>query len=212
MAVEQQSVPDGWEVVSTPKPAGVPDGWEVVSAQKPIEPSFVPKTAAEFVSRMGRAALDVPIGAAKNIGRAVQMVPGFAEGTDQLFGLPEGASRQAMQPSNPTQTVGGYVGDAALIAATAGAEAGPAMLSRSAGYISNPTVGERAIELARPAAKFGSDTVAAITKRLASSGPVTPDKVAKMIVEHGKDAVKLGIIGLGGAAGYEAWRAVRHLF
>lgn len=198
-------VPTESELKDIFKQAGV----ETVASEGKKEPAFAPSDPKEFVSRMGQAALDVPIGAAKNLGRAVQMIPGVATATDKMFGLPEGASKQAMQPTNPTQTAGGYVGDAALMAATAGAEAGPAILSRTAGYASNPTIAAR-IAASAPA-QFAADTAAAVRSQLAT-GPITPDKVAKMITTYGKDAVKLGIVGLGGAAGYEVWRAVRHLF
>ncbi len=175
-------------------------------------PSFVPKTGGEFLSRMKDAAIDIPIGAAKNLGRAVQMVPGFAAGTDRIFGLPEGASEKAMQPTNATQTAGGYVGDAALIAATGGAEIGAPVI-RAGQVFGRPTVADIAInDVAKPAAEFGGETVKAITAKLTSGGPVTADKVADLIVKYGKDAVKLGIVGVGGAGGYELWRAVRHLF
>ena len=170
---------------------------------------FMPNTAGEFVRRMGKAALDVPIGAAKNLGRGVQMIPGVAAGTDALFGLPKGASVQAMQPSNPTQTAGGYMGDAALMAATGGAEVGGPILSKAAGYISNPTVAERGVEAAKGAASFGADTVAAVRAQLASGGPITAEKVAGLIVKYGKDAVKGALVTAGG---YGTWRAVRHLF
>lgn len=179
------------------KAAGI--GTEASASEK--EPAFVPGTP-EFIKRMGQAAIDVPIGAAKNLGRAVQMIPGVAAGTDKLFGLPAGASREAMQPSNATQTAGGYVGDAALIAATGGAEAGGPMISRTAGYVSNPTIAGRA-------SGFAGDTIAAVRAQLSAGGPVTPEKVAKLIVEHGKDVVKAALVTAGG---YSTWRAVRHLF
>jgi len=209
LEITGERVPTESELHDIFKQAGVDT--ESQSAESKSEP-FVPKTAGEFVRRMGNAALDVPIGAAKNLGRAVEMVPGFAEGTDLMFGLPAGASRQAMQPSNPTQTAGGYVGDAALLAATGGAEAGAPILSKTAGYISNPTVAERGLEAAKGAASFGADTVAAVRSQLTSGGPITADKVGGLIVKYGKEAVKLALVGIGGGAGYEAWRAVRHLF
>lgn len=156
---------------------------------------FAPTNVKEFLGRMGKAALDMPIGAAKNLGRAVQMIPGVAAGTDKLYGLPSGESAKAMQPSNANQEAGGILGDVALAAATAGA-------------VSNPTVAQRASAAVGPAANFASETVSAIQKSL-TAGSVTPEKVAGLIVKYGKEAVKGAVVAGGG---YGAWQAVRHLF
>lgn len=169
---------------------------------------FAPTNVKEFLGRMGKAALDMPIGAAKNLGRAVQMIPGVAAGTDKLYGLPAGESAKAMQPSNANQEAGGILGDVALAAATAGAEAGPAIAGKAIGYVSNPTVAQRASAAIEPAANFASETVSAIQKSL-TAGPVTPEKVAGLIVKYGKEAVKGAVVAGGG---YGAWQAVRHLF
>jgi len=183
---------------------------QLSASNKPAdEPSFMPKTAREFGSRLANAAVDVPIGMAKNLGRAVQMIPGVTAATDALYGLPKGASEQAMQPTNATQTAGGYVGDLALMAATAGAEAGGPILSKAAGYISNPTVKEQAVNAARQGAGFAADTVKAAVKAQLAKGPVTPEKVAELIVKYGKEAVKGALVTAGG---YGTWRTVRHLF
>lgn len=170
--------------------------------------SEAPKDSRSFGKRLMDAAVDVPIGAVKNLGSAVQTIPGVATATDKLYGLPAGASKRAMEPTNATQTAGGYVGDLALMAATAGAEAGPAIMTRGMGYISNPTVLERAKSVAAPAAEVSADLVKAIGKRLVR-GPLTTEKVADLIVTYGKDAVRLGLTG---TLGYGAYRAFSHLF
>lgn len=185
----------------------IEDGPSVDPATGERRTAFVPGPR-EFLSRVADAAVDMPAGMLKNAGRLVQMVPGVAAATDAVFGLPAGASKQAMQPSNANQQAGGYLGDLALLAATGGAEAGGPILGRSAGYLSNPTVAQRGAVAAEDAAAFTADTYKAVKSAL-STGPVTPDKVAGLIVKYGKSAVKAGLIGAGG---YGAWETVKHLF
>lgn len=178
----------------------------IQSAKMPAAEPFAPTNAKDFIGRMGKAALDVPIGAFKNLGRAVQMVPGVTAATDAAYGLPAGASAQAMQPTNATQTAGGYIGDAALLAATGGAEvAGPVV--RAGQMFGRPTVAELGMNAIKSGASFTGDTVKAIGAKLAT-GPVTADKVADLVVKYGKDAVRAAVIGGGG---YGAWTAVKHL-
>lgn len=179
----------------------------VIQSAKPkdAEP-FAPTNAKDFLDRMGKAAIDVPIGALKNLGRAVQMVPGVTAATDKVYGLPAGASAQSMQPTNAAQTAGGYVGDAALIAATGGAEvAGPVL--KAGQLFGRPTVAELGMDAIKSGASFAGDTVKAIGAKLAT-GPVTAEKVADLVVKYGKDAVRAAVIGGGG---YGAWTAVKHL-
>lgn len=174
---------------------------------EPDQP-FIPNPK-EFMNRVGDAMVNVPVGMVKQIGRYVQAVPGVAAATDKLYGLPEGASKAAMQPSNPTQKAGGYVADAALVAATAGAEAGAPLLTRTAGYVSNPTVLQKASAAVEPASSFAGDVVDALKYRLTSGGPITADKVAGLITKYGKDAVKAAMLG---TVGYGSYRAFQHLF
>lgn len=179
---------------------------ELTIVKSEPEESFAPKTAKEFIERMGKAAIDVPIGAFKNLGRAVQMVPGVTAATDAAYGLPSGASAQSMQPSNASQTAGGYVGDAALMAATGGAEvAGPVL--KAGQLFGRPTVAELGMDAVKSGASAVGNTVKAIGAKLAT-GPVTPEKVADLVVKYGKDAVRAAVIGGGG---YGAWTAVKHL-
>lgn len=168
-------------------------------------PSFVPSTAKEFATRMGNAAIDVPIGMAKQMGRYAQMVPGVATVTDKVFGLPSGASEKAMQPTNPSQTAGGYVADLAIGKGAGNVGTAGKVWSNANGWVDNPTVAEKAGAAIK-------NTADAIRAKLTSGGPVTAEKAADLIVEYGKDAVKLALVGMGGGAGYAAWRAVRHLF
>lgn len=176
------------------------------SAPKPAEAT---QPEQGFGERVANAAIDMPVGMVKQAGRLVQMIPGVAAATDKVYGLPEGASKQAMQPANLNQKVGGYLGDVALAVATAGAEAGPAIASRTAGYISNPTIAERGIATLGDAARFSGDVVNLVKANLVSGGPVTPAKVAGLITKYGKDAVKFAIKGSLGLGAYEAYK---HLF
>jgi hypothetical protein len=151
------------------------------------------------------AAIDVPVGMAKQLGRYAQVVPGVAAATDALYGLPSGASKASMQPTNTTQKVGGYMADAALMAATAGAEAGAPILSRTAGYVSNPTVLRQAATAIEPATALAGDVAKALKASL-SVGPPTAEKIAGLIIKYGKDAVKIGLTGTLGAGAYHAFK------
>lgn len=168
--------------------------------------SFLPGPT-EFLQRVGDAMVDVPVGMVKQAGRYVQAVPGVAAATDALYGLPAGASKASMQPTNPSQTAGGYLTDLAVAAGTAGAEAGPAIGGKAVGYVSNPTVAQRAIASGQKAADFGGD-VASLLKAKLSTGPLTADKVAGLITTYGKTAVKLA---LSGTLGMGALKAFGHL-
>lgn len=162
-----------------------------------------------FLKRMGDAAVDIPVGMAKQAARIGQMIsPGLPAITDKIYGLPPGASKQAAQPDNPNQKVGGYLGDLALAVASGGAEAGPALGSRTLGYISNPTVAERGVATLGDAARFTGDVGSLIKANLAV-GPLTPAKVAGLITKYGGDAVK---IALKGSLGLTAYEAFKHLF
>ncbi len=174
-----------------------------------VEPvSFVPKTAKEFLQRLAGAAVDVPVGMVKSAARMGQMIPGMTAATDKLYGLPAGASEQSTQPTNATQAAGGLLNDVALAVATGGAEVGGPIIGRTAGYLSNPTVAQRGAVAAGRATDFTANVATALRTQL-SSGPVTPEKVASLIVKYGKDAVKGAIVAGGG---YGAWQAVKHLF
>lgn len=175
--------------------------------------TFVPANVKEFLDRVGKAAMDVPIGMAKGAGRMIQAIPigrtsggTVAEMTDRAYGLPSGASAQAMQPSNDTQRVGGAVGNAALAGA---AEVGPAIAGRTIGYVSDPTIVQRVANIARGAADFSGETLNAIKSQLLSGGPPTPEKVASLVVTFGKKAVQAAVVGAGLGGGYSA---IRHLF
>lgn len=196
-----------------PKATSLDDALTAVTSKSSLDDALAKVTAPQqdtrtFGQRVADAAVDMPIGMIKNAGRMVQAIPGVTAATDALYGLPKGASAQAMQPSNTNQRVGGYLGDVALAAATAGAEVGGPILSRTAGYISNPTVAERAAAAASGPAQLAGDTITAIKAKLAAGGPVTPDKVASLVVKYGKDAVRAAVVAGGG---YGAWQAVKHL-
>lgn len=179
------------------KLSSVPDGWEVVETAK--KPAFIPSNKSEWLERLKAAAVDVPIGMVKGAARMGQMIPGMTTLTDAAYGLPKGMSEAAAQPRNANQEAGGYVNDAALIAATAGAEAGPAIMGRSAGYISNPTVAQRAGVAATEVGHFAADTLKAIQAELipSSGGAPMPDKVAKAVVKWGGRAVQAALTGAG---------------
>lgn len=200
------SLSDAFDEVLGPKPSPALDAaFTEVLGEKP----FIPATAGDFVKRLGDAAVDVPVGMVKQAGRYAQMIPGVAAATDAVYGLPAGASKQSMQATNPNQQAGGVLTDLALGAAGAAAEAGPAVLSRTAGYISNPTVAERAITSAKDAAAFGGDVMNALKSKVASGGGLTADKVASLIATYGKQAAKGAITG---AFGYGAYKAFENLF
>lgn len=185
-----------------------PDDATDAEISQALEPSHPAEPQKSFGGRMMDAAVDVPVGMVKNAGRMAQAIPGVAALTDKVYGLPEGSSKQSMQPTNDSQVAGGYLGDLALAVATGGAQVGGPIMGRAVGYISNPTVAERGMVAARDAADFGGSVFAAVKSQLAS-GPVTPEKVASLIVKYGKDVVKAGLIGAGG---YGAWQTMKHLF
>ncbi len=176
----------------------------------PLPPLTIVSSEPEpsFGKRMADAAIDMPAGMVKQAGRYAQMIPGVAAATDKVYGLPPGASRQAMEPSNLNQQVGGYLGDLAAVVATGGAEAGGPILSRTAGYVSNPTVAARGVATLGDAAKFTGDVAGLVRSQLAV-GPLTPVKVASLITKYGKDTVALA---LKASLGYGAYQAFKHLF
>ncbi len=184
----------------------------IQSAKQPSsdEPAFMPKNVGEFLSRMGAAAVDMPIGAFKNMGRMVQSVPipsrfgmtDAAKMADTVYGLPSGASSQAMQSTNDSQRVGSVLGDLALAVATAGAEAGGPILNRSQGYISNPTVAERLVGPAKNAAMMGTDVAKAIRAELAVAKGTPAEKIARASVKWGSRAVDAAIAGTALAGAY----------
>lgn len=189
----------------------------IASVIKASQPSFIPSDRSEWLERLKAAAVDVPVGMAKNAGRMIQAIPvpsrfgmtNAAQMADAAYGLSKGASEAAMQPSNATQEAGGYVADAAALAAGAG-EIGTAgkVWNRAEGWIENPAVRERVTATAKNAVGFAKDTASALKTELAS-GPLTPEKTAGLIVKYGKTAVKSAIVGAGG---YGAWSAIKHLF
>ncbi len=168
--------------------------------------SFIPSTAKEWGQRLAAAAIDVPVGMAKNAGRMVQAIPGVTAATDAIYSLPKGASSQAMQPSNPTQEAGGYVADAAALAAGAG-EIGTAgkVWNRTEGWIDNPTVRERGIATIKDAVAFAADTVKAAQAEL-SGGELTPEKLGGLIAKYGKKTAGLAVKGALGLGAYEAYK------
>lgn len=177
-----------------------------VVKSEPDEP-FVPKTAKEFIDRMGKAAVDVPYGMLKGAARVGQSIPGVSQATDWAFGLPKGASEKETEPTNASQKAGTYLNDVALAVATVGAETG-APVVKAGQLFGRSTVGELGMDAAKSGASAVGDTVKAIGAKLSTGGPVTPDKVADLVVKYGKYAVRTAVIGGGG---YGAWTAVKHL-
>lgn len=170
---------------------------------------FAPTNVKEFLGRMGSAAVDMPIGMLKGAARIGQSVPGVSQATDWAFGLPKGASVKATEPSNLNQKVGTYLNDVAMIPALGAVDAGGPILSKAAGYISNPTAAEQAVNAARNVGSFAGDTMTALRAELTSGGMPAPEKVAGLILKFGKKAVATALIGSGLGA---AWGAYKHLF
>lgn len=156
----------------------------------------------------GDVMLDVFRGALKQPGRLVQMIPGVARATDAIYGLPPGASKEAMQPANPTEAVGGYLADAVELAASLGASGGMVYTRNPKGQFVNApklvSIGGRATQAAR---KTSVAAWQALRAELAGSGPLTAEKVAAAAVKYGVKSVKLALQGLPG--GYLLYKALK---
>ena len=161
-----------------------------------------------FISRLKDAAVDMPIGMVKGAARIGQSIPGVTHATDYMFGLPKGASAQSTEPTNLNQKIGTYLTDVAMIPAAGAVEAGGPILTKTAGYVSNPTVAEQGIAKLGDAARFTGD-VASLVKANLSTGQLTAPKVAGLITKYGAQAVKGALVGMFGAGAYEAYK---HLF
>ena len=155
----------------------------------------------------GDVLLDVWRGAIKQPGRLVQMIPGVARATDALYGLPPGASKEAMQPANPTEAVGGYLADAVEFAASLGANGGMVYTRGADGKFTNApymsSVGGKVTQAAR---KTSTAVLKAIRAELGTK-PLTTERVAEAAVRYGVKAVKAALIGLPG--GYVLYKALK---
>lgn len=150
------------------------------------------------IADVGKAGLDVAIGAFKQPGRIVQMVPGVTALTDKLYGLPEGSSEKAMQPTNTTQEVGGLAADVGEMAA-GGAASGvlkPAMAltDMSVFPVEAGSYASRAAGLAQ---RMTGGLMTAARKDLMNGGPITAEKIGAVAYKYGKTAAKYAAIGLG---------------
>ncbi len=149
-----------------------------------------------FVGRMKDAAIDMPVGMVKGAARIGQSIPGVTQATDYMFGLPKGASEKSTEPTNLNQKVGTYLTDVAMIPALGAVETGGPILSKTAGYISNPNVVEHAKLLAQATAEL-------------SKSALTSTTVRNLATKFGKEVAKSALRGAFGIGAYEAFK---HLF
>jgi hypothetical protein len=154
--------------------------------------------------------VDVAIGAFKQPGRLVQMIPGVAAATDKLYGLPSGASAQSMEPTNTAQRVGGIGADVAEMLGTGMAEAGVAYTRNALGqFVKAPYVqtvaGRAARAAAGPVADVMGGAANALKNELGFGGSVTAAKVGSLVGRYGAKAIKAAMYGAGLGAGYDAW-------
>lgn len=138
---------------------------------------------------------DVAVGALKQPGRLIQMIPGVTKATDALYGLPAGSSAESMQAKTPAQEAGGAIADAAEVVAGGMAEAGNVVYTRNA-------VGQftKAPYMQSVAGRVTDPMVAAAraaAKELSSTGPMTAERVGIAAAKYGKQAVKVGLGALG---------------
>lgn len=197
------------------------DLWDMKHANATTQSDHAPADSEGLIDHIknwatsGKVAEDlknVAIGAIKQPGRLVQ---GAASGllnvdfpaiTDRAYGLPSGASAQAMQPENTAQKVGGYLADAAEVAGAGAADAG--IVGSRYGVGTSTQAGR----ILTRATEIGSDVsqgaIAAAKSILLSGGPVTAEKIGAAVSKYGIDAAKLALKGLGLGAGLEAWKYV----
>lgn len=191
--------PDGWN----DGPAPNTNAWTAGPAPTP---SPTQSASPAPYQTTGQIAKDVVAGVIKQPGRLVQMIPGVATATDKVFGLTPGSSAQAMQPTNTAQKIGGYVADAAEIAAGGAADSGMVYTRNAAGqFIKAPFMQSLAGKGAQMIGEVSQGAIQAAKTALLGSGPVTTTKIGALVGKYGVAAVKAAMTGLGLGAGYEAW-------
>ncbi len=193
------------------QPVGDTSAWKAVDET----PAAKDKGTAIYSNRpttladVGKGAMDVAIGAFKQPGRIVQMVPGVTALTDTLYGLPPGSSEKSMQPTNTAQEVGGAAADIAEMVA-GGAASGvlkPAMAltDMSVFPVEAGSYASRAAGLAQ---RITGGLVDRARADLMNGGPVTEKKLLDVAYKFGKGAAKIAAYSYGAG---KIWEATREL-
>ncbi len=175
-----------------------------------------PQTTPEMLGSLA-------MGAIKQPGRLVQMIPGVTALTDKVYGLPTGASAKAMEPANTAEQVGGYAADLAELVGPAFAATGAKLALSAAdvtrikalvkGGMSQKAAVKAVVQLPTYASKaagvigdVSQGAVQAVKANIGVGGPITATKIGEMIGRYGYKAVKLGVQGaIGVTAGKALW-------
>jgi hypothetical protein len=115
----------------------------------------------------------------KTAGRLVQAIPGVTAATDALYGLPEGSSARAMQPTNTNERIGGYLGDLAL----------------SRGVLRSG-IGATGQAVINRGVQTGARVLRSAAEELSPAG-LSPERIGQAIATYGKRAVADALIGAG---------------
>lgn len=192
------TLPAGFQLVTPSAPAPQPPaGFQLVGDHAAVAQN------GDVLLQGFQGLGDAAVGALKQPGRLVQMVPGVTQATDWLFGLPKGASSQAMEPSSSAQKVGGYVAEGAE--ALAGANA---TVADPLAYPGATSAAEKLGKGAETAQRISVHAARAAAGELIGDGPVTEAKIGKAVGKYGVAAAKVALAGLiGGAAATKMWNA-----
>ncbi len=184
--------------------------WQPVgdtSAWKAIDETPAAKAPASSAASI---AADLAIGAVKQPGRLVQMIPGVAPLTDKLYGLPPGSSAKAMEPTNTAQQLGGT---AATVAETVAGGMASGIVNPNIAYTRNaigqfvkaPYVQSYAGKAIGTLGDVASGTFAGLRNELLGTKAITATRVGELVARYGKGIVKSALAGAGLKAGWDAW-------
>lgn len=171
---------------------------------------------------------DLGIGAAKGLGETfvglgslLHKIPGVSAATDALYGMPSGSSRAAfgevskpLARENTTQTVGGYLPDAALMLASGGASAANSGLRQMAIALERRAIpaltkSEAQVVLRRGLGRATPANADALAAEAARTAPkVNPASVLKQTATRGR-AIESAAATMGKEASrYKPWNAM----